>query len=109
MPPHGRGHISFDNGQPVTSRRLDLILSFSGTLILAWLQKVLKCPQIQCCTTVLQNTKSGLSITTAYKVHIRQNIFLSVQVPIHRESIESLDPLKNDQQQFVRQTQEIRY
>ena len=49
---------------------------------------------------VLKNTKSGLSITTAYKVHIRQNIFLSVQVPIHRESIESLDPLKNDQQQF---------
>ena len=49
---------------------------------------------------VLKNTKSGLSITTAYKVHIRQNIFLSVQVPIHRESIESLDLLKNDQQQF---------
>ena len=49
---------------------------------------------------VLKNTKSGLSITTAYKVHIRQNIFLSVQVPIHRESIESLDRLKNDQQQF---------
>ena len=49
---------------------------------------------------VLKNTKSGLSITTAYKVHIRQNIFLSVQVPIHRESIESLDPLKNDQGSF---------
>ena len=48
-------------------------------------------------TIVLQNTKSGLSITTAYKVHIRQNIFLSVQVQIHRESIKNLDPLKNDQ------------